>query len=106
MSPSIILGRLPSEIQAAMGVSLLQVKNARRLTLEDIGSVIGRTRESVSQYISADSEMAASCWLRAAAMWPELEERLERNLDEAEKAMLARQRALDLESPSKSVKAA
>lgn len=101
MSPSIILGRLPSEIQGAMGLSLLQVKNAHKLTLEDIGSVIGRTRESVSQYISAEAEMAASCWLRAAAQWPELNARLEQNLDEAEKAFRARQRALDLEPQAK-----
>jgi len=83
-----------------MGVSLLQVKNAHKLTLEDIGSVIGRSRESVSQYISAEAEMAATCWLRAAAKWPELNDRLELNLDEAEKAFRARQRSLRLEAPA------
>lgn len=79
-----------------MGVSLLQLKNARKLTLEDIGAVIGRTRESVSQYISAEAEMGATCWMLAEARWPELRDRLTHNLDEAEKAFLARQRALDL----------
>ncbi len=106
MSASIILGRLPSEIQAAMGVSLLQMKNAHKLTLEDIGSVIGRSRESVSQYIAAEAEMAASCWLRAVARWPELNDRLELNLDEAEKSFRARQRTFNLYAPTQEEKAA
>jgi hypothetical protein len=96
MSPSIILGKLPSEIRAAMGVALLQLKNAHKLSLDDIGSVIGRSRESVSQYIAAEAEMGATCWMLAEARWPELRDRLTHNLDEAEKAFRARQRALDL----------
>src|SRR5687768_12768676 len=96
MSPSIIIDKLPSEIQAAMAVSLLQLKNAHKLTYEDIGSVIGREKQSVAQYISEGTDMPAFCWLKAVAKWPELAARLEHNLDEAEKAFIARQRSLDL----------
>lgn len=97
MSPSIILEtKLPSEIQAAMGIALLRLKMARKLTLEDIGAVMARSRESVSQYISDPTEMAATCWIRATARWPELNDLMLAELDEAEKAAVARQRALDL----------
>jgi len=91
----------PSEIQGAMGVALLRLKNARKLTLEDIGKVMGRSRESVSQYISDPTEMAATCWIYATARWPELSDLMLAELDEAEKAAAARQRALKLETPPK-----
>ena len=98
MSPSIILEKaLPSEIQSAMGIALLRLKSARRLTLEDIGSVIGRSRESVSQYISDGTEMATPCWLKATARWPELFDMMVAELDQAEKDALARQRTFKLE---------
>lgn len=96
MSPSIITDKEPFEIQAAMGLSLLQLKTANDLTYEKIGRVIGREKQSVQQYICDTTEMPASCWLKAVAQWPELAARLEHNLDEAEKAFRARQRALDL----------
>lgn len=99
MSQSIILEKSPSEIQAAMGIALGQFKAAHKLTLEDIGSVMGRSKESVSQYISDPTKMAAICWLKAVARWPELEDRLIYNLDEAEKAFRARQRSLRLDPP-------
>jgi len=104
MSPSIILEKaLPSEIQAAMGICLLRLKNGtnnhgKKLTLEDIGSVIGRSRESVSQYISDGTEMSVVCWIKATARWPELADMLLAELDEAEKAAAARQRAFKLEA--------
>jgi cyanate lyase len=92
MGASIILCKEPHEIQAAMAVSLLQLKNAQDLTYEKIGRVIGREKQSVSQYICDTTEMPASCWLKAVAEWPELADRLEHNLDEAEKAFRSRQR--------------
>lgn len=98
MSPSIILEMsLPSEIQSAMGIALLRLKSVRKLTLDDIGSVIGRSRESVSQYISDGTEMAAPCWLKATARWPELHTMMIAELDGAEKAAAAKQRSLRLE---------
>jgi len=102
MSASIILGRLPSEIQAAMGLALLQIKCRHKLSLDDIGSIIGRTRESVSQYIAAEAEMGATCWLRATEMWPELTAMVEDNLDEAK----TKQRSLNLLQPAPETEAA
>ena len=106
MSASTILGKMPSEVVGAMAVSLSQIKHNHRLTLDDIGSVIGRSRESVSQYLAAEAEMAASCWLRAEAKWPDLKERLEYNLNEAERDFRARQRSLRLETPDEKAVAA
>lgn len=98
MAPSIILEKaLPSEIQAAMGICLLRIKTGRKLTLDDIGSVIGRSRESVSQYISDGTEMSVVCWIKATAKWPELNDMLLAELDVAEKQASARQRAFKLE---------
>ena len=99
MSASIIIDYDCDQIQAAMAVALLQHKNANGLTYRAIGKVIEREPQSVQQYICDTTEMPATCWLRAVAKWPELNARLEHNLDEAEKAFRARQRALDLELP-------
>lgn len=82
-----------------MAISLLQLKNTLGLTYEKIGKVIEREKQSVANYICDTTEMPASCWLKAVAQWPELGERLEHNLDEAEKAFRARQRELALKVP-------
>lgn len=96
MTASIILDYDCAQIQAAMAVALLQHKNANNLTYRQIGQAIEREPQSVQQYICSDTEMPASCWLKAVSHWPELNDRLEHNLDEAEKAFRARQRVLDL----------
>lgn len=96
MSSSIILEKDSDQIQAAMAVSLLQHKNALNLTYKQIGRVIEREPQSVAQYICTDTEMPASCWLKLVAKWPELDSRFEHNLDDAEKAFLAKQRSLPL----------
>lgn len=98
MSASIIIEYDCAEIQAAMAVSLLQLKNARGLTYKQIGKVIEREPQSVQQYICDTTEMPASCWLRLTSMWPELSERLTHNLDAAEKAFQG-QRSLPLTRP-------
>jgi cyanate lyase len=101
MSASIILDYDCERIQAAMAVALLQHKNALGLTYRDIGKAIEREPQSVQQYICDTTEMPASCWLKAVAKWPELNDRLEHNLNEAERAFRARQRAFNLEPPAK-----
>ena len=106
MTASIILENDCDAIQAAMAVSLLQLKTAHDLTYKQIGKVIEREPQSVQTYICTDTEMPASCWLRLTAMWPELQDRLEHNLDEAEKAFKARQRALPLTQPVPEARAA
>lgn len=98
MTASIIIDKDCAEIQAAMAISLLQLKTAHDLTYEKIGKIIGREKQSVAQYICDSTEMPATCWLKAIAEWPELADRLEHNLDEAEKAFCARQRSFKLES--------
>lgn len=102
MSPSIILEKDCDEIQAAMALSLLQLKNQHNLTYKIIGKVIEREAQSVATYVNDTTEMPASCWIKAVAKWPELEERLHFNLDDAEKAFRARQRSLSLPMPNDS----
>lgn len=107
MSPSIITKYDCDAIQAAMAVALLHFKNANpTITLKAIGKVIEREPQSVHAYICTDTEMPASCWLKAVAMWPELEDRLMFNLDEAEKAFRAKQRSFCLPMPEPEEKAA
>ena len=80
-----------------MALSLLRLKNANRLDLEDIAHVMGVTSvQSVSNYISGTTTMTAICWLKVTARWPELNEMMLAELDEAEKAASAKQRTLKL----------
>lgn len=104
MSVSIILGRPTATVVADAGVSLLQVKNTRGLTLEEMGAELRRTRESVAQYIAGEAEMSFTTWERAKEAWPELVERMAETA--ADRAARARQRALDLELPVRRDKAA
>lgn len=107
MSALIFLKYDCEAIQAAMAVALLHFKNAHpEITLSKIGKEIEREAPSVHQYICGGSEMPMSCWLKATAKWPELEDRLIFNLDEAEKAFRAKQRQLRLDQPEPEAKAA
>jgi transcriptional regulator with XRE-family HTH domain len=99
-----ILCKPQSQILGDVGSALLQIKNARGLTLEDMGAFIGVSREMVAQYIAGEAEMGFVKWLRANQAFPELSERIEESA--AERALRARQRALDLELPMKREKAA
>lgn len=87
-----------------VGCALLQIKNARGLTLDDMGYHLGVSREMVAQYIAGEAEMGFVKWLRANEAFPELSERIEET--GAERAFRARQRALDLELPVRREKAA
>ncbi len=71
-----ILCKPQADILADIGVALLQVKNERRLTLDDVGAVLGRSREMVAQYIAGDAEMGVIAFLRANETWPELADKL------------------------------
>lgn len=103
-SSPIILGKRIDDIQADVGTALLQVKNARGLTLIDMASVMGRSDDAVAKYISGEFEMGFIAWERAKNAWPELMDRLEDTA--AERALRARQRALDLELPRQRDRAA
>lgn len=101
MTPSTIIDKELDDIQAAMAVSLLQFNNAHpELNYAKIGRAIDREKQSIHQYICGGADMPASCWLKLTAKWPELQARLEHNLDDAEKAFRAKQRVLDLETPT------
>jgi hypothetical protein len=92
------------DILADVGTALLQIKNTRCLTLIDMASVIGRGDDMVAKYIAGEAEMGFIAWCRANEEWPELAERLEET--SVERALRARQRALDLELPIRRDKAA
>ena len=90
-----IFGKPQAEILGDVGTALLQIKNARGLTLSDMGYVLGRIDDMVAKYIAGEAEMGVIAWMRASEAWPELAERIEESA--AERALRARQRALDLE---------
>jgi hypothetical protein len=96
MSGPNILGE-PQQVLANVGTALLQVKNARGLTLIDMASALGRGDDMVAKYIAGEAEMGFVAWLRANEAWPELSEKIAETA--AERAMKSRQRALDLEFP-------
>lgn len=99
-----IFGKEDSEFLADLGTALLQIKNERDLTLVQMGRVLSRGDDQVARYIAAESEMGVLAWKRAHAAWPELETKLAETA--AERAFRARQRALDLDQPTRRDKAA
>lgn len=86
------------EVLADVGTVLLQIKNARGLSLIDMASVMGRGDDMVAKYIAGEAEMGFIAWGRANEEWPELAEKLAEST--AERALRGRQRALDLEFPT------
>ena len=104
MTAATILCRPNSQILADVGCALLQIKNTRCLTLDDMGSSIGVSREMVAQYIAGEAEMGFIKWVRVNEAFPELAARIEETA--AERAMRASQRALDLELPTRRERAA
>ena len=72
-----IFGKAQSDLLAETGVALLQVKCARRLTLEDMARVLGKSDDMVAKYIAGEAEMGFVAFRRALVTWPELAEKLE-----------------------------
>lgn len=107
MSAPTILGETKRDTLRAIGASLLQTKNANKLTLDDMADVMGRSDEAVAQYIAGETEMGVAAWLRAIRAWPELEDRLTYHLmDEDEKAFRAHQYEMRLPRPAPQSEAA
>lgn len=98
MSAPNIFGKAPQDIQADVGTALLQIKNTRGLSLIDMASVMGRGDDMVAKYIAGEAEMGFIAWGRANDAWPELAEKVAET--SVERALRARQRALDFEFPS------
>jgi hypothetical protein len=61
---------------AALAKALGEVRKDRKLTLNQIGAVMGRSREMVRQYLDGTAEPGIFAWLRAQEAWPELAEKL------------------------------
>jgi hypothetical protein len=104
MSPPQISGKSHRDALADFGTALLQVKNSRGLTLAEMAFVMRKSDDQLARYIAGDMEMGVVAWSLAVEEWPELEDRL--NESGAERALRAKQRALDLELPTRREKAA
>lgn len=100
MSAPTILGKPKRTVTAAIGLALSQIKMAERLTIDEMAETITRSDEMMAQYLAGEAEMGVTAWLRAVEAWPELPERVQYNLDEAEKAFRAKQRSLPLTQPA------
>jgi len=97
MNGATFLGRPQSQVLGDIGTALLQIKNARGLTLEDMGRDIGVSREMAAQYIAGEAEMGFTKWFRAKDAYPELEELIAETA--ADRAAKSKQRALNLPMP-------
>lgn len=94
-----ILGIPKRQLLGNIGTALLQVKNARLLTLDEMAEVMGRSDEAVAQYIAGESEMGVTAWMRANEEWPELAERLTETA--AERALKSKQLDLGVDAPAR-----
>ena len=99
MSSPTILGKPKRDVTGAIGLALSQTKIVERLTIDEMAEQVGRSDEMMAQYLAGEAEMGVTAWLRAVEAWPDLPERVQYNLDEAEKAFRARQRNLPLTQP-------
>ena len=86
------------DVLSRMGRALSRVKSDRRLTLQDMEDLLGKSDDQISRYISGD-DMPASVWMKALHIFPELAERFEETT--AERAMQSRQVPLELDEPAR-----
>lgn len=89
-----ISGRPRGDVLADIGTALLQIKNARGLTLDAMADKIGKSDDQMARYIAGDMEMGVVAWMRANEAWPELSDRIEETAEE--RRVRASQRPLDL----------
>jgi hypothetical protein len=61
-APSIILEYDCDEIQAAMAVALLRLKNAHKLTYKDIGKVIGSRSTFAAAWVAGQRALLSEGW--------------------------------------------
>lgn len=104
MNGATFLGRSSEDVLRDVGTALLQIKNTRGLTLDDMGHDLRVSREMVAQYIAGEAEMGFTKWFRARDTYPEIEGLIEETA--TDRAARARQRALDLELPRQRSQAA
>ena len=89
------------DVLSRTGYALSKVKADRRLTLIDMGEMLGRSEDQLARYIAGE-DMPLSIWMKALALGPELADRFDETL--AERAMQGRQ--IDLNLPEFPAKAA
>jgi cyanate lyase len=99
-----IRNRPQAEVLGDLGTALLQVKNARGLTLNDMAYALGRSDDQVAKYIAGEAEMGFIVWMRALDAYPEIEDRLSESA--TERALRSKQRPLDLDTPVRRSQAA
>lgn len=87
------------QLLADIGTALLQVKNARGLSLPTMAEQIGKSDDQLARYIAGDMEMGVVAWVNALNAFPELSDRMEETA--ADRAAKARQRPLDLDLPTR-----
>lgn len=87
------------DVLSRMGSALSKVKSDRRLTLQDLEDLLGKSVDQIARYIAGD-DMPASVWMKALHLFPELAERFEETT--AERAMQGRQVPLELDEPKRS----
>jgi hypothetical protein len=98
MSGATILGRSTAQVLGDVGCALLQIKNARGLTADDMRMVFGlKVDDQVARYIAGEAEMGIVAWMRACEAWPELADYLDETQNE--RVLRGRQCALDLDPP-------
>ena len=90
------------DVLSRMGTALSRVKADRRLTLQDMEDLLGKSIDQIARYIAGD-DMPASTWMKALHIWPELADRFEETT--AERAMQSRQVPLNLEQPKRDIAA-
>lgn len=84
------------DVLSRMGTALSRVKADRRLTLQEMEDLLGKSIDQIARYIAGD-DMPASTWMKALFIWPELAKRFDETT--AERAAQSRQVPLDLPEP-------
>lgn len=90
-----VAGKSHRTVLENIGTALLQVKNARGLTLAQMSEDIRKSDDQLARYIAGEMEMGVVTWLRANEEYPELAELVAETA--SERAAKTKQRPLDLE---------
>jgi hypothetical protein len=99
-----VQGKRHVTVLADIGSALLIVKNQRGLTLVEMGEDIRKSDDTIARYIAGEKEMGVVAWLRACEEYPELPSLVAETANE--RALRAKQQALDLELTRQREKAA
>jgi hypothetical protein len=99
-----VSGKRHVTVLGDIGSALLIIKQQRGLTLVEMGEDIRKSDDTIARYIAGEKEMGVVTWLRAVEAYPELPGLVSESA--TERALRAKQQALDLELTSQREKAA